>query len=71
MGKNLRGVAVKLPGGREGLAGREWEELMVPAIWEKKGGRVKWEVVGGPTGMGYLDSMTPISFRLTSLWMGW
>ena len=45
IGKNLRGVAVKLGGGRDGLAGREWEEFIVPGIWEKNGGSVKGEEV--------------------------
>ena len=60
MGKNLIGVAPNPGGGREGLAGREWEEEV--GIWEKKAGRVKWVEVGG-LGSINLDS---ISFKLKS-----
>ena len=44
IGKNLRGVAENPVGGRDGLAGSEWEELdaaAAAAIWEKNGGSVK------------------------------
>lgn len=66
MGKNLIGVAPNPCGGRDGLAGREWEEE--GGIWEKKAGRVKWVEVGG-VGSTNLDS---ISFKLKSECMrGW
>ncbi len=59
-------MAVNPGGGREGLAGREWEEFMAAlGIWEKKGGSVKWEVVGG--GRVNFDSMEAISFMEMSL----
>lgn len=66
-GKNLRGVAVKPCGGREGLAGREWEELRPPGIWEKKVGSVKCEVEGGTTGRVNLVGSIEISFTVMSL----
>lgn len=61
---------MKLGGGREGLAGREWEEFMPPVIWwAKKEGRVKGEEVEGAWREN-LDSMDK-SLRLALLCIGW